>query len=292
MNRIYRKVWNKALGQLVVASELASSDSSSGGVVDQRRGATQATPALLAVALGLVLGLGMSGSATAQSVQIGGSATCVAFSGKLLEKCLIEGSATAKGSNAVAIGSNSSASAANSVALGAGSKATRANTVSVGDAGKERQVTNVAAGTQATDAVNKAQLDAQARATQAALADVAADGNRYFKADGAGDDSDAAKIEGEGALAAGAGAQSLANATTAIGTRPLPQASAPAHSARARWRSAMPAWWSGKAQQPSALAIPPSVPARTPPAKTVQQRHWVHCPKPPPMARPPSVAVP
>ena len=26
MNRIYRKVWNKALGQLVVASELASSD--------------------------------------------------------------------------------------------------------------------------------------------------------------------------------------------------------------------------------------------------------------------------
>uniref|UniRef100_UPI00203E3342 ESPR domain-containing protein n=2 Tax=Gammaproteobacteria TaxID=1236 RepID=UPI00203E3342 len=73
MNRIYRKVWNKALGQLVVASELASSDSG-GGVVDQRRDATQATPALLAVALGLAMGLGMSGSAAAQSVQIGGSA--------------------------------------------------------------------------------------------------------------------------------------------------------------------------------------------------------------------------
>ena len=27
MNRIYRKVWNKSLGQVVVASELASSDS-------------------------------------------------------------------------------------------------------------------------------------------------------------------------------------------------------------------------------------------------------------------------
>ncbi len=27
MNRIYRKVWNVSLGQLVVASELASSDS-------------------------------------------------------------------------------------------------------------------------------------------------------------------------------------------------------------------------------------------------------------------------
>ena len=35
MNRIYRKVWKNALGQLVVASELASSGSS-GGVVDQR----------------------------------------------------------------------------------------------------------------------------------------------------------------------------------------------------------------------------------------------------------------
>ncbi|MEL5920788.1 hypothetical protein, partial [Stenotrophomonas maltophilia] len=70
----YRKVWTKAVGQLVVASALASSDRSSGGGVDQRRGATQATPALLAVALGLVVGLGMSGSATAQSVRIGGSA--------------------------------------------------------------------------------------------------------------------------------------------------------------------------------------------------------------------------
>ena len=68
MNRIYRKVWNKALGQLVVASELASSDSSSGGIVDQRRAATQATPAALAAALGLAIGLGMSGSAAAQSV--------------------------------------------------------------------------------------------------------------------------------------------------------------------------------------------------------------------------------
>ncbi|WP_390888696.1 ESPR domain-containing protein, partial [Leclercia adecarboxylata] len=36
MNRIYRKVWNKALGQMVVASELASSQSS-GVVIDQRR---------------------------------------------------------------------------------------------------------------------------------------------------------------------------------------------------------------------------------------------------------------
>ena len=31
MNRIYRKVWNKALGQLVVASEFASGDSVGAG---------------------------------------------------------------------------------------------------------------------------------------------------------------------------------------------------------------------------------------------------------------------
>ena len=45
------------------------------------------------------------------------------------------------------------------VALGQGSVADRANTVSVGNAGSQRQITNVAAGTQATDAVNKGQLD-------------------------------------------------------------------------------------------------------------------------------------
>ena len=39
MNRIYSKVWNKSLGQLVVASELASSDSA--GVT----GAARALPA-------------------------------------------------------------------------------------------------------------------------------------------------------------------------------------------------------------------------------------------------------
>ena len=36
MNKIYSKVWNKELGQLVVASELASSDST-GAVGSGRR---------------------------------------------------------------------------------------------------------------------------------------------------------------------------------------------------------------------------------------------------------------
>jgi len=67
--------------------------------------------------------------------------------------------AVASGASATAIGQGATASAANSVALGQGSVADRADTVSVGSAGNERQVANVAAGTQATDAVNKGQLD-------------------------------------------------------------------------------------------------------------------------------------
>jgi autotransporter adhesin len=67
--------------------------------------------------------------------------------------------ANVSAASATAIGQGASATAQGSVALGQGSVADRANTVSVGSTGNERQVTNVAAGTQSTDAVNKAQLD-------------------------------------------------------------------------------------------------------------------------------------
>ncbi|NYH15289.1 YadA-like family protein [Paraburkholderia bryophila] len=67
---------------------------------------------------------------------------------------------SASGTNAVAIGGAASASAANSVALGSNSVANRANAVSVGAAGSERQIINVANGTNGTDAVNVAQLQA------------------------------------------------------------------------------------------------------------------------------------
>lgn len=48
MNRIYRKVWNKALGQMVVASELATSQSA-GVVIDQRRSTDTRASSLLSV---------------------------------------------------------------------------------------------------------------------------------------------------------------------------------------------------------------------------------------------------
>lgn len=67
----------------------------------------------------------------------------------------------------IAFGSNASVSEANSVALGADSVADRGavtgvsvGEISVGSPGNERQITNVAVGTQPTDAVNVAQLNA------------------------------------------------------------------------------------------------------------------------------------
>ncbi|MDY8223121.1 YadA-like family protein [Escherichia coli] len=66
--------------------------------------------------------------------------------------------ASAQGKDSVAIGSGSIAAADNSVALGTGSVATEENTISVGSSTNQRRITNVAAGKNATDAVNVAQL--------------------------------------------------------------------------------------------------------------------------------------
>lgn len=61
---------------------------------------------------------------------------------------------------AVSIGFNSSATAESSIALGNQSVATEANTLSVGNSWLDRRVVHVAEGKNATDAVNKSQLDA------------------------------------------------------------------------------------------------------------------------------------
>ena len=66
--------------------------------------------------------------------------------------------ANAQGKASVAIGSGSIAAADNSVALGTGSVADEENTISVGSSTNQRRITNVAAGKNATDAVNVAQL--------------------------------------------------------------------------------------------------------------------------------------
>ncbi len=66
--------------------------------------------------------------------------------------------AAATGIDSIAVGEGATATADDAIAVGAGATATRSRTVSVGAAGSERQVVNVAAGTEATDAVNMAQL--------------------------------------------------------------------------------------------------------------------------------------
>jgi autotransporter adhesin len=106
------------------------------GALDQRMGDIDA-----GVRSANTLGVGAS-AAGADAVAVGRDAHAQAGAG-----------------TALGAGSRVASSATGAVALGQSSVADRANTVSVGSAGAERQVTNVAAGTQDTDAVNKAQLD-------------------------------------------------------------------------------------------------------------------------------------
>ena len=108
-----------------------------------------------------------------------------------------------------AFGARSEVLAMDAVALGAGSVADRAGTVSIGREGAARQLTRLAAGTEATDAVNKSQLDA--------LASHISDTTRYFKADGARDGSDDTLAAGNGATAAGRNSKASASGATAIG---------------------------------------------------------------------------
>ncbi|MBJ7516660.1 MAG: ESPR domain-containing protein, partial [Stenotrophomonas sp.] len=116
MNRIYRKVWNKALGQLVVASELASSDQP-GNVIDKRRRGSG--PILVGASLAMALGWGaVAPSAFAQSLAVGGTEECTLADGSLAQ-CAVTGTAVASGATAVAVGGNSAAAGLYAVAIGA-----------------------------------------------------------------------------------------------------------------------------------------------------------------------------
>jgi len=101
----------------------------------------------------------VQGAPTAESVGSSQPINAPAAAPAAVNAVVMGDGAVASGASATAIGQGATASAANSVALGQGSVADRADTVSVGSVGNERQVANVAAGTQATDAVNKGQLD-------------------------------------------------------------------------------------------------------------------------------------
>jgi len=152
------------------------------------------------VALG---SLSVAGATNATAVGNGANASAI-------NTVALGQSSVASGASAIGIGFRANAQADNSVALGAGSVANRINSVSVGNVGSERQITNLAAGTVGTDAVNLAQLNA-------AIANV--DGNSpYFKANGAGDGSDAASATGAGSVAIGSNAKTFVAGGVAIGS--------------------------------------------------------------------------
>ncbi|WP_373557220.1 beta strand repeat-containing protein, partial [Burkholderia sp. MSMB1078WGS] len=127
----------------------------------------------------------------------------------------IAGGAIAIGRNAtttsrgVALGDGTRVTANYGVALGDNSLANRGNSVSVGSDTLKRQITNVAAGTQDTDAVNVAQLNE-------AIANVDGD-SPYFRANGAGNGSDAANAVGAGSVAVGSNASTVTDGGVAIG---------------------------------------------------------------------------
>ncbi|HIY70391.1 MAG TPA: hypothetical protein H9827_02880, partial [Candidatus Luteimonas excrementigallinarum] len=130
MNRIYRKVWNKSLGQLVVASELAASDSPG---VRGEGGSGALQPRLLAVAMSVLL-FGMSAPmALAQSVEVGGNVDCTVDDPAVAAECAVAGSADASGANAIAVGAQSTASGVNSIALGHGAEAAAARSTAIGN---------------------------------------------------------------------------------------------------------------------------------------------------------------
>ncbi|MEZ0601820.1 YadA-like family protein [Paraburkholderia sp. IW21] len=101
--------------------------------------------------------LGANAIAAPSAVSVGAMA---GFNGTAQASVSLGFKSAGSGNEATALGAFATASAANSVALGGDSIADRASTVSVGAVGSERQVANVAAGTQTTDAVNYAQLQA------------------------------------------------------------------------------------------------------------------------------------
>ena len=100
MNKIYRKIWNKALGRIVVASELASSDGGGAtvGAVGTQRGGAHAR-----LALGVALAL-VSMGAHAQDMDLGVDGSVTAGQTVLDNEGLRVGAAVAIGANAITVG--------------------------------------------------------------------------------------------------------------------------------------------------------------------------------------------
>ncbi|VWB13200.1 putative hemagglutinin-related autotransporter protein [Burkholderia lata] len=121
------------------------------------------------IAIGAFSRAGGGGSiVVGQSASNDGSGSVAIGSSAYSQRGVAVGSAArGSGNGSTAVGNSASASGTNSVALGASSVANRGNSVSVGSDAIQRQIVNVAAGTEDTDAVNFAQMNAAIAASGA-----------------------------------------------------------------------------------------------------------------------------
>lgn len=167
MNKVYKSVWNESIGAWVAVSETAAARGKRNGRLAK---AVVASVVTLGAAGGAIAGnadkyLSANDAADSPdgataigvgSIAIGGNAVADSTGGS--HAAMAIGSDSRAGTQATALGPGATASATNSVSLGTLSIADRAGTLSVGSSTNQRQIVNVAAGTQANDVVNVAQL--------------------------------------------------------------------------------------------------------------------------------------
>ncbi|PJK09627.1 hypothetical protein CO610_03105 [Lysobacteraceae bacterium NML95-0200] len=146
MNKIYRLVWNRETGTMVVASELAKSDGGRTAAAVRSSSSPLAVSTLTAALLLAISGQAMAvtgtGSATnycfydenSQSVICGDDSTSIAdtYDGKKAKSVALGIGAKTTGESNVALGANASAAKTAATALGAGAKAMNDYGVAIG----------------------------------------------------------------------------------------------------------------------------------------------------------------
>ncbi len=224
MNRIYSKAWNPKLGQLVVASELASRDgmgaAGAGHVRARARGA-------LALAVLMALG-GLSGSAFALDavcVDPNDLGTTVGDASASGDQVACGQGAVAVGTNAIAVGANARSSGTAAMAIGVDAQAIAIRATALGynsvaraqdslaiggaTANAQRSIAmgqNAVAGLSSTGTANMVAIGAGA--TARAAASVALGSGASTGSDDGG---------GSYAIAIGGNSQAVANGGVAIG---------------------------------------------------------------------------
>jgi autotransporter adhesin len=216
MNKIHSKIWNRELGQLVVASELAScprASATSGQAVRLQR-----PRAFLFGALAAAGGMAWSLAAQAQSVSClpppynayAGTSACIGYGAQAAGDgaTALGASAASNGGGTVAVGYLSKATNLNAIAMGFNSRADAVNAINIGPttgtATGARAESAIAIGTDVTvtsDSAGGIAIGSQARVTLGTAVALGAQ----------------AVASGQGATSIGLGTQSLGAHATAVG---------------------------------------------------------------------------